>query len=238
MFRNTGWLTVLGLMIVVLLGVAAAEVLQAEEEVAVPAVPAATAEMPIPIPASQRSFPQFVTTRVDDAVFAIGFQVAQLRMGEGSEYLPLVVGMQNFKHKMWSIKQKDFQLYDEAGTLIEPIKLQEVRKQYKRYAKDYQFIGQTTTINQILPNAEFPGGVRGVKQVNTIDTGRTFYQHTLFYPTPGSTAVYSSTLDFKGFFFDLIYYKDIANKWLRMSVPGKKRRPNLELVFKVTEMGR
>lgn len=238
MFRKIGRLTVLGFMVAVLLGFAASVALQADEEKTVAAIPATSDEMPIPIPVNQRSFPQFVTTRVDDAVFSIGFQVAQLRMGEGSEYLPLVVGMQNFKHKMWSVKLKDIQLYDETGTLIEPIKLKEVRREYKRYAKDYQFIAQTTTINQMLPSAEFAGGVRGATQVKTIDTGRTFYRHTLFYPTPGSTAVYSATLDFKNFFFDLIYYKDIADKWLRMSIPGKKRRPQLELVFKVGQLDR
>lgn len=238
MFWNIGRLAVLGVMVAVLLGFTASVALQADEEETVAAVPAPSDQMPIPIPVNQRSFPQFVTTRVDNAVFAIGFQVAHLRMSEGSEYLPLVVGMQNFKHKMWSIKLKDFQLYDEAGTLIEPIKLKEIRREYKRYSKDYQFIAQTTTLNQMLPSAEFAGGVRGEKQVKTIDTGRTFYQHTLFYPTPGFTAVYSSTLDFKNFFFDLIYYKDIGDKWLRMSIPGKKRRPQLELVFKVSQLDR
>ncbi len=240
MLRRIGRLTLLGMIMALLLGTAVTVALQAEEG-ETPAAASATApsgEVPIPVPANQRTFPQFVTTRVDDAVFAIGFQVAQLRMGENSDILPLVVGMQNYKHKMWSVKLKDFQLYDEAGTLIEPLSLKQVRKEYKRYGKDYQFIGQTTTLNQILPNAEAPEGVRGAQQVNTINTGRTFYQHTLFYPTPGSTAVYSATLDFKGFFFDMIYYRDIADKWLRMSVPGKKRRPGLELVFKVSPMGR
>lgn len=234
MFRRIGRLTVLGMMVAVLLGFAASVALQAEEETVAEA-PAPTEQAPIPIPANQRSFSQFVSTRVDDAVFAVGFQVAQLRMGEGSDILPLVVGMQNFKHKMWSIKLKDFQLYDETGTLIEPLSLKEVRQEYKRYSKDYQFIEQTTTLNQMLPTAEFAGGVRGERQIATIDTGTTFYQPTLFYPSPGSTAVFSATLDFKNFFFDLVYYRDIADKWLRMSIPGKKRRPQLELVFKVSQ---
>ncbi len=241
MFGNIGRLTVLGVAVALLLGFAVTMALQADEEPAVAAaaeVPAPSAEMPIPIPANQRTFPQFVTTRVDNAVFAIGFQVAQLRMSEESEYLPLVLGMQNFKHKMWSIKQKDFQLYDETGTLIEPVSLQEIRREYKRYFKDYQFLVHTTTLDQLLPNAEFAGGVRGEKQIATVDTGRVFYRHTLFYPTPGDTAVYSATLDFKNFFFDLIYYKDIGDKWLRMSIPGKKRRPQLELVFKVSQLDR
>lgn len=233
--RRIGRLALVVMVAAALFGGMAAVALQADEEItAVDNRPVATSdELPIPVPVNQRSFPQFVTTRVDDAVFAIGFQVAQLRMGEGSDILPLVVGMQNFKHKMWSVKLKDFQLYDETGTLIEPMSLKQVRKEYKRYAKDYQFIAQTTTLNQMLPNAEFAGGVRGVQKVNTIDTGRTYYQSTLFYPTPGNTAVYSATLDFKNFFFDMIYYKDIAGKWLRMTVPGKKRRPQLELVFKI-----
>ncbi len=238
MFRRISRLTVLGVMVVALLGFSVSLALQADEEQTVAAVPAPSEDMPIPIPANQRTFPQFVTTRVDNAVFAIGFQVAQLRMGEGSEYLPLVVGMQNFKHRMWSIKMKDFQLYDETGTLIEPVSLQEIRREYKRYAKDYQFMVQTTTLNQILPNAEGAGGVRGERQIQTVDTGQTFYRSTFFYPTPGGTAVYSATLDFKNFFFDLIYYKDIADKWLKMSIPGKKRRPQLELVFKVSQVGR
>lgn len=238
--RRIGRLAVVVMVAAALTGGVAAVALQPDEEL--PAVadrPVATSdERPIPIPANQRSYPQFVTTRVDDAVFSIGFQVAQLRMGEGSDILPLVVGMQNFKHKMWAVKLKDFQLYDESGTLIEPMSLKQVRKEYKRYAKDYQFIAQTTTLNQMLPNAEGAGGVRGETKVNTIDTGRTYYQDTLFYPTPGNTAIYSATLDFKNFFFDMIYYKDIAGKWLRMTVPGKKRRPQLELVFKVEEMAR
>mgnify|MGYP001821814675 CR=1 FL=1 len=238
MLRSIGRLTVLGVAVALLLGFTVSTALQADEEQAAAAVPATAAETPIPIPVHQRTFPQFVTTRVDDAVIAIGFQVAQLRMTEGSEYLPLVVGLQNFKHKMWSIKLKDFQLFDETGTLIEPISLQEIRREYKRYAKDYQFIAQTTTLNQMLPNAEFAGGVRGETQINTIDTGQTFYRDTLFYPTPGNTAIYSATLDFKNFFYDLIYYKDIADKWLRMSIPGKKRRPQLELVFKVGQVDR
>jgi hypothetical protein len=231
MFRRIGRLTVLGVMAALVLACVASVALQAEEKTVAQA-PAPMVQAPIPIPANQRSFPQFVTTRVDDAVFAVGFQIAQLRVGEGSDILPLVVGMQNFKHKMWSVKLKDFQLYDETGTLIEPLSLKEIRQDYKRYAKDYQFIEQTTTLNQMLPNAEFAGGVRGGKQIQTIETGTTFYQYTLFYPTPGDTAVYSATLDFKNFFFDLIYYRDIADKWLRMSVPGKKRRPQMDLVFK------
>jgi len=228
MLRRISRLFVPGVVVAVLFGVVAVLPVPAGEE-----QPAVAADTQIPVPAQQQTFRQFVTTKVDDSVFSIGFQVAQLRMSEDSEILPLVVGMQNFKHKMWSIKQKDFQLHDESGTLIEPLTLKQVRKEYKRYAKDYQFIERTTTINQMLPSAEFAGGVRGMVRVKTIDTGRTYYQHTLFYPTPGDTAVYSATLDFKNFFFDLLYYRDIAGKLLRMSVPGKKRRPQLELVFTV-----
>jgi hypothetical protein len=228
MLRRLSRLFVPGLVVAVLFGVVAVLPVPAGEE-----QPAATETTQIPVPAQQKTYPQFVTTKVDDVTFSIGFQIAHLRMSEGAEILPLVVGMQNFKHKMWSLKLKDFQLTDAGGTVIEPLTLKQLRKQYRGYSKDYQFIDRTTTINQMLPSAEFAGGVRGEQRVNTIDTGRTFYQHTLFYPTPGDTAVYSATLDFKNFFFDLLYYRDIAGKLLRMSVPGKKRRPQLELVFTV-----
>ena len=188
---------------------------------------------PIPIPLDQRTFPQFVTTRVDNVVFSLGFRAAQVRMAEGSPYVPLVFGMQNFKHKLWSVKMDDFQLYDEHGERIEPISLKEIRSEYRKYQQDYLYLSQTATADQLLPNAEFAGGVRGEQQVPTVDIGTRYYGYTSFYPIPGRNAVRSVTLDYKNFFFDILYYKDIAGKWMRLVVPGKERRPQLELVFKV-----
>ncbi len=205
------------------------------------------------IPEGQQTFEQFVSNRSDDVRIAAGFQIAQLRLGEDSAYVPIVVAMQSFKHKMWNVKMKDVIFSTEDGTELKPISLKEVRKQYSKYAEDYVFITRTTTLKQLLPSADISGAImkeRAGAADETQADGRVggfggadislpesvsggWYRHTLFYPSPGQTAVYSVTLDFKQFFYDIFYFKkeDVVGKPIRITVPAKKKRPAQELIF-------
>ncbi len=114
----------------------------------------ATESTPLSIPEGQQTFEQFVTIRVDDVTLSAGFQIAQLRLSEDSAYVPIVLAMQSFKHKMWNVKMKDFSFTTGDGTEIEPISLKEVRKHYSKYAEDYVFITRTTTLKQLVPSAD------------------------------------------------------------------------------------
>jgi hypothetical protein len=130
-------------------------------------------------------------------------------------------------------------LTDVAGLVIEPMPLQDVRQNHAIYPKDYELLTRTSIINQLLPNAELVGGappfkLRSVKQV---DSGLSFYGHTFFYPSPGETAVYATTLDYKMYSYDILYYTDVLGKWLRLHIPEAKNRPALELVFRPEALG-
>jgi len=208
---------------------------------------------PLSIPEGQQTFEQFVTIRVDDVTLSAGFQIAQLRLGEDAAYVPIVLAMQSFKHKMWNVKMKDFMFTSADGTKLEPISLKEVRKNYKKYAEDYVYITRTTTLKQLLPAADISNVIRkervgaadesqddgrvggfGGADLSLPDSGSGgWYGHTLFNPSPGQTAVYSVTLDFKRFFFDMVYFKteDVVGKPVQITVPEKKKRPAFTMVF-------
>lgn len=256
------------LLAILLLAAAAGTALSQEQpppsgpEQAPPDSQAAAVQPPIPIPEGQRTFKQFATIRVDDVVFAAGWQLARPAGSENADYLPLVVGLQSFKHKMWGIKQKDLQLFDEAGAQIQPVPLKDVRKNHSLYVQDYQNLARTTILNQLLadavsgapgrkiaPGMEAESGVRGIGEspidgvssvgsIEQVSTGQSFYGHTLFYPSPGETAVYAATLDYKYYAYDILYYADVLGKWLRLHIPEAKNRPAIDLVFKPEVVGK